>query len=255
MNDVTEFRAPTGMDMNSIASQGYGMVQYGPGDDKLIVGFYKKSILNAARSRADGKPVYEGVDFVKIQHPGETLNIVDRPAHDGDRQRWPQKWAQYQQGITQRPDGVPLSLLFPDKPQIVDMMRGYNIHTVEQLANLSGEAISTVGMGCQEWVNAASRYMERVNKGVSHHQFEKALSDRDQTIQTLKRQLDEVTALVRSQQAPPQPAGYDFQTAQINTTHQSNEPYTPAPAQFVHDLSGQVQPKRGPGRPRKNQEH
>lgn len=255
MNDVTEFRAPTGMDMNSIASQGYGMVQYGPGDDKLIVGFYKKSILNAARSRADGKPVYEGVDFVKIQHPGETLNIVDRPAHDGDRQRWPQKWAHYQAGVTQIPDGVPLNQLFPDKPQVVDMMRGYNIHTVEQLSNLSASAISTVGMGCQEWVNAAQRYMERVNKGISHHQFEKALSDRDQTIQTLKRQLDEVTALVRSQQARPQPAGYDFQTAQINTTHQSNEPYTPAPAQFVHDLSGQVQPKRGPGRPRKNQEH
>lgn len=265
MNDVTEFRAPTGMDMNSIASQGYGMVQYGPGDDKLIVGFYKKSVLNAARSREKGCPQYDGRDFVKIQHPGETLNIVDRPAHDGDRQRWPQKWAHYQAGVTQIPDGVPLNQLFPDKPQVVDMMRGYNIHTVEQLSNLSASAISTVGMGCQEWVNAAQRYMERVNKGINHHQFEKALADRDQTIQTLKRQLDEVTALVRSQQqAAPHngamlntaPSNYDAQTAQINAVHQSNEPYTPPPAQFVQDLSDQVQPqRRGPGRPRKNQEH
>ena len=257
MSDVTEFRAPTSMDINSIASQGYGMVQYGPTDDKLIVGFYKKSVLNGARSRAEGKPIYEGQDFVKIQHPGETLNIVDRPAHDGDRQRWPQKWAQYQAGVTQIPDGVPLNQLFPDKPQIVDMMRGYNIHTVEQLENLSGEAISTVGMGCQDWVNAAKRYMERVNKGVNHHQFEKALADRDQKIQTLTRQLEEVTALIRTQQAPaPAPQALDLQTTQINASHQSLEPFTPGPAQFHTDLSGQVQtPRRGPGRPRKIQEH
>src|SRR4051812_43683598 len=101
MSDVTEFRAPTSMDMNSIVSQGYGMVQYGPTDDKLIVGFYKKSVLNQARSRNEGKPVYEGVDFVKIEHPGENLNKVDRPVRDDDKRRWPQRWAQYEQGITQ----------------------------------------------------------------------------------------------------------------------------------------------------------
>lgn len=260
MNDMTEFRPMTGMDHNSIASQGYGMVQYGPTDDKLIVGFYKKSVLNAARSREEGKPIYEGRDFVKIQHPGETLNVVDRPAHEGDKQRWPQKWDQYRRGVSQIPDGVPLNQLFPDKPQIVDMMRGYNIHTVEQLSNLSGEAIGTVGMGCQEWVNAAQRYMERVEKGINHHQFERAIGERDQRIHTLERQVAELTALVQSQQratqaSPPNMQTVDLQTVQINATHQSNEPFTPPPAQFHTDLSGQVQPKRRPGRPRKIQEH
>jgi len=258
--DTTEFRPMTGMDHNSIASQGYGMVQYGPTDDKLIVGFYKKSVLNAARSRDEGKPVYEGRDFVKIQHPGETLNVVDRPAHDGDKQRWPQKWDQYMRGVTQIPDGVPLNQLFPDKPQIIDMMRGYNIHTVEQLSNLSGEAISTVGMGCQEWVNAAQRYMERVEKGINHHQFEKEISKRDVQIQTLNRQISELTSLVRSQQSQPPTASTDFQTMQINATHQSNEPFTPDAAQFHTDLSGQTQKARGwpkgkPRGPRKIQEH
>jgi len=259
MNDFTEFKPMTGMDINSIQSQGYGMVQYGPGDDKLIVGFYKKSILNSAKSREMGQPVYEGRDFVKIQHPGETLNIVDRPVQDGDMQRWPRQWHSYQQGVRQTPDGVPINLLFPSKPEIETMLRGYNIHTVEQLAGLSGEAISTVGMGAQDWVNAAKRYMERADKGVNHHQFEKALADKDQEIRTLRRQIEEVTALVRSQQKPqPQQQfadDFDAQTAQINNTHQSLEPYTPPAAQFVQDLSSEVQPRRGPGRPRKIQEH
>lgn len=252
-----EFRPSTGMDHASIASQGYGMVTYGPTDDKLIVGFYKKSVLNQARSRSEGKPIHEGRDFVKIQHPGETLNIVDRPVKDDDKQRWPRQWHSYQQGVRHMPDGVPINLLFPAKPEIETMLRGYNIHTVEQLAGLSAEAISTVGMGAQDWVNAANRYMERANKGVNHHQFEKALAEKDSQIAALTRQVAEVTALVRQQQsaqpAPP-PQNYDFQTSQINNTHQSvDTPYTPPGAEFVQDLSGMTtQPKRR-GRPPKAQ--
>jgi hypothetical protein len=240
------------MDRASIDSQGYGMVQYGPTDDKLIVGFYKKSVLNAARSREMGKPVHEGRDFVKIQHPGETLNIVDRPVKDDDKQRWPRQWHSYQQGVRQVPDGVPINLLFPSKPEIETMLRGYNIHTVEQLANLSGEAIGTVGMGAQDWVNAAQRYMERANKGVNHHQFEKALAEKDSRIAMLERQVAEVTALVRQQQTQPNPQTTDFQTLQINALHESEvRPYTPPGAEFVQDLSGMTtQPKRR-GRPPK----
>ena len=262
MNDLTEFRPMTGMDSASIASQGYGMVQYGPGDDKLLAGFYKKSVLNAAQSRAEGRPIYNGVDFVKIQHPGETLNVVDRPATEQDKQRFSRQWAQYSAGVTQIPDGVPLNQLFPDKPQIVDMMRGYNIHTVEQLSNLSGQAISTVGMGCQEWVNLAKRYMERAEKGVDHHKFETAMAKKDAEIAALRRQVEEISALVRQGQSqapramPQMPVVDDLQTMQINTAHQSNEGLTPLPAQFHTDLSPQVQPApRRPGRPRKLQEN
>lgn len=257
MNDLTEFRPATGMDVNSIATQGYGMVQYGPTDDKLIVGFYKKSVSNKFKSREMGKPVYEAQDFIKIQHPGETLNIVDRPVRDDDKMRWPQRWQQYQAGVSQIPDGVPLSLLFPDKPQIADMMRGYNIHTVEQLANLSAQGQSTVGMGATEWVTAAQKYMERVSKGVNHHQFEAAMSAKDAEIATLKRQIAEVTSLVRQSRPQPPAQTHDFQTEQINASHQSADtPFTPEPAQFIHDLSSEAQPKRR-GRPPglKNKEH
>lgn len=253
MNDLTEFRPMTGIDQASIASQGYGMVQYGPTDDKLIVGFYKRSVLNAARSRSEGRPIHEGRDFVKIQHPGETLNIVDRPVQDGDQRRWPRQWASYQAGVHQTPDGVPINLLFPSKPEIESTLRGYNIHTVEQLAGLSAQGISTVGMGAQDWVNQAQRYLESARKGVDHHKHQKDLAERDARIAALERNLADVTALVRQQQAqqaqPPQ--NVDYQTAQINATHQSStEPFVPEPAQFVQDLSGQTQPPKQRGWPK-----
>lgn len=267
MNDFTEFRPMTGMDTNSIQANGYGMVQYGPSDDKLLAGFYKKSVLNAARSRQEGRPIYEGRDFVKIQHPGETLNVVDRPATDSDKQRFPRQWMQYERGVTQIPDGVPLNQLFPDKPQIVDMMRGYNIHTVEQLSNLSAQAIGTVGMGCQEWVNAAKRYMERAEKGVDHHKFETTVNELKSHIARLERQNAELAGLVRQQNSDrrvPDPAtagiaqsSFDPQADQIAAMHPSTtEPFVAPPAQFHTDLSQQVQPeRRRPGRPRKVQEN
>jgi len=257
MSDTyTEFKPATGMDRASIDSQGYGMVTYGPTDDKLIVGFYKRSVLNAARSRSEGRPVHEGHDFVKIQHPGETLNIVDRPVREDDAQRWPRQWHNYLQGVRNLPDGVPINLLFPAKPEIETMLRGYNIHTVEQLANLSAEGISRVGMGAQDWVNAAQRYMERVSKGVNHHQFESALAAKDTEINALKRQMAELTALV-TRPAPAQqqnPQNYDFQTQQINATHDSEvRPYTPPGAEFVQDLSGMTTAPKRRGRPPKAQ--
>lgn len=246
MSDAfTDFRPSTGIDRASLDAHGYGMVQYGPGDEKLIVGFYRRSVINSAKSRELGKPVHEGQDYVKIEHPGETLNKVDRPVTDQDRQRFPRQWAMYMQGKQDVPDGIPISLLFPAKPEIEATLRGYNINTVEQLANLSAHAISTVGMGCQDWVNGAKRYLERAEKGVNHHKFEAALATKDQQIAALQRQLNDLSALIQTKTAAP-PQNFDAQTAQINAVHQSADmPFTPEPAQFVQDLSIEAKPKRG----------
>lgn len=255
MADFTEF-APLKYDQNAVAQQGYGMAYSGPTDDRLIVGFYKKSIHNPAKSREVGTPQHEDVNFVKIQHPGETLNIVDRPARADDAQRWPRQWHQFIQNVEQKPDGIPISLLFPDKPSIVATLRGYNIHTVEQLANLSAEGISRVGLGCQEWVNAAARYVERAEKGVSHHKFEAELAKKDEQLRAMQRQIADLTALVQQAQKPaPNVQTYDFQSAQIAATHQSNEPFVPEAANFVTDLSSQVQPKRRGRPPGQRKEH
>lgn len=246
MSDVTEF-SPLKYNPQEVAQRGFGMAASGPTDDKLIVGFYNKSVLNHFKSRETGVPVHEDHIYVKIQHPGETLNILDRPVEDNDKRRWPRQWSQFQAGAQQVPDGIPISLLFPDKPSIAMTLKGYNIHTVEQLSNLSAQGISTVGMGCVDWVNGAKRYMEHAEKGISHHKFEAAMAAKDSELNKLQRQVEELTALVHQRNRPqPDMQTYDFQSEQINNSHQSEDmPITPQPAQFVQDLSGQTQPRRG----------
>ena len=234
-----------------IAQRGYGVATSGPTDDRLIVGFYRKSVLNQAKSREQGKRIYEDKDWVKIQHPGETLHILDRAVIESDKFRWPRQWAQYEGGKEQVPDGVPLSVLYPANPSITDTLIGYNIHTVEQLSNLSGNAIQTVGMGCQEWVNYAKKYLEQANKGVDFHRFEKAISEKDQQISTLGRQVRELSTQLARIMRREEPQNVDAQSAQINARVQQR--FDPEPAvTFANeiqtpDLSGEVKRR---GRPK-----
>lgn len=242
MADVTEF-APIRYNPQEVAQRGFGMASSGPTDDRLIVGFLNKSVQNQFKSVQQGVPIFEDHTFVKIQHPGETLNIVERPVREDDKQRWPRQWQAFVNGSSQAPSGIPITLLFPDKPSIAATLKGYNIHTVEQLANLSAQGISTVGLGCQDWVNGAKRYLEHAEKGVSHHQFETQIAGYRSEIVKLQRQVSELTALVHQRPAP-NPQTHDFQSEQINATHQSVEGELPPPAQFHRDLSQEVQPKR-----------
>ena len=84
----------------------------GPGDERLIVLFYNKSILNAARSKAEGKRIFESREFIKIQQPGETINIVDRPVQEEDKTEIPKAMGQVCTG--QEPN----SGWYPDFPLV-----------------------------------------------------------------------------------------------------------------------------------------
>ena len=259
-NTYTEFGALK-YNPQEIAQRGYGVANSGPTDDRLIVGFYHKSIINTFKSKEAGKRVCEDQEFVKIQHPGESLNIVDRPVQASDKQRWPRQWAMFQEGKKQVPDGIPITLLYPDKPSITDMLIGYNIHTVEQLANLSAHGIGQVGMGCQEWVNKAQKYLEQANKGVDFHRFDAAIAAKDAEMETMRRQIKDLSAQLGRFMRKEEPKNFDVQSSmQANIGAQMTEDAERAGpvVQFSQgipaspDLSGEVVRRRG--RPRKQKE-
>lgn len=255
MSDTYTPFDPITYDQAAVSRQGWGMANSGAKEEMLIVAFYPHSQLNKFKSLQEGRPVHESKDFITIQHPGENLNKVVREATENDKRRFARQWHQYTQGKNQIPDGIPLSLLFLAAPHIVETLRGYNIHTVEQLANLSAHGIGSIGMGAQEWVNGAKRYMERADKGIDHHKFEAAMKERDTQIATLTRQVAELSQIANQRVAQPNPPtmqNYDFQSEMIGKSHASaadSTAMTQPPAQFVQDLSGEVAPSKPRGRP------
>jgi len=257
MTEFTEFQPMKGIDEASMRNRGYGEVRYGPSEDLLMVAFYPRSVQDPHKSEKAGRPIFVKKDYVKIQHPGESLNVIDREASDIDKARFRRQWLQYQEGIEQIPDGTPMNLLFPHSPEICEMLRGYKIHNVEQLAKLTAHGIETLGIGAVDWVEKAKKYLVSAAKGVDHHQFEKAMKEKDAQIATMQRQLTEFAALLAQHTAardnkpvgvqPYQPlpdlSKVDPQTSMINNTMEPTKPVENV--MFTNDIGT---PKRR-GRP------
>lgn len=247
MSDTfTEF-GPLSINAEEIAARGYGMAS--PRGPRPIVCFFKKCVPNPHKSELAGKPVFEEKIFFRHQFPGETLQTTEHEAKDSEKRQYIHEWQAFlngKQGREQIPDGIPMDFLFPSSPSIVGTLEQHNIYTVEQLANLSGNAIQTVGMGCQEWVNKAAKYVEQAEKGVNFHKFETVIKEKDQRISTLERQVSEMQRQVdrfmhKVSSSPAQ--NFDIQSSQI-AAMKAQETFSPPPVEFSADIT----PKRR-GRP------
>jgi hypothetical protein len=180
--------SPQGIDWQGGVGN-WGIARYGD-DRRTIVLFHREKVRNSINSEAAGRPIFDEWDFVRIQHPGEREQTVDRKVQESDKMRWPREWAQYQKGQEQKVDGTPLDLLFPNHPSIAANLAGLGITVVEQLANLSATAMHNVGMGAQDYVNYARTYLEHAKKGVGFHEMQKQLAERDAKIRIQGQQIE-----------------------------------------------------------------
>lgn len=220
--------------------QFHGQAQYGS-DSILNVWFYKHPVFNQSRSENEGRPCYDDRDFIHIQHPGETQQIMERPATQVDARRFPQQWAAYQQSMPQKIEGTLIDLLFPGKPSISEGLKASGVHTVEQLANISADGMNNLGMAAQEYVNMAKRFIDSAKDGKEFHAMKRALDESHSQIRVLQQQVQSLVAQIGKMNpalaaaaATQAPAPvYDVQAAQIAANHPTTEA-----------------PKRG--RPRKN---
>lgn len=178
-----------------------GQVHTGPGDASMHVIFYKRPVHNAINSGAAGRPVYDDRDFVKIQHPGERLNIVEREVTELDKRRWPAQWQAYASGKNQVAQGTPLGLLFPRHPATVANLNAIGFLTVEQLSNASATAIESIGMHGQDYVNYAQKYLKAATGGIAFHQMQAEVEEQKKINKRLQKQLDEMTNQMQAMSA------------------------------------------------------
>lgn len=175
-----------------------GHVEFGD-DSRLFVEFVRRAVPDPVASRDRGAPVSVPVDYVRIRQPGERDEIF-RPAHDGDRRRFQRHWAAYQEGRQEMPEGVLLSVLFPNNPEIVENLKYQKIFVVEQLANLSDTQIGNVGLGGRQFVDKAKAFLAAADKGKDYHKLAAQVASLmatkeadDERIKALEAALNEAT--------------------------------------------------------------
>ncbi len=165
---------------HSAMGQGGGQ----PGDDALLVRFYRQPLQNVAKSEAEGRPIYEDVDMVEIRVPGNKLMVVAEKATQAHKNRFPEHWRRY---VARESQEEVTGTLLEEWPGItrsqVEELRFFNIRTIEQLVSLS-DTHSGKMMGIQELKRRGAAYLEH----------SKVQSEAN-ALAEAKRQLDEQQAL------------------------------------------------------------
>jgi hypothetical protein len=174
-----------------------GVVEYGGGAKGQMALFYNRSVLNPALSASAGRPINEDRIYIRLQRPGERLEVVDRPATEQDKHIWALSWAQFQQNKQQTPEGTPIDLLYPEHPSIAANLRACGVHTIEQCAELSAHAIESIGMGAQRYVNDSQKYLKMAERGVKANEFRREIEERDSKIRVLTQQVEQLSAQVQ----------------------------------------------------------
>lgn len=128
-------------------------------EQNLFVNFFVEAIEIPAESEKQGRPVFRDVPFIRIVVPGDVNNIIERKANDADKEKFPKAWARFQAQEADAQEGTPLEQWPQMSRSLVKECKFFEIHTVEQLANLSDSNVSKMGMGYVELRNKAKAYL------------------------------------------------------------------------------------------------
>lgn len=188
-----------------------GSVALAGTDRDLVVIFHKDTKINPIKSRDQGVPIYDQVDFLKVIHPGEPLNVYDQPVREQDKYRFKDQWERYQKGTSQEVSGTPLSVLFPMNPEIVRSFAAIHVTTVQQLAGMSDTAKQNVmfGMNLSE---KAKQYLSIADKGAEFHAMQAKMDD---MAHQLREANDKIAALSVKPAAEPKNDGLAAQVAAL----------------------------------------
>jgi hypothetical protein len=143
-------------------------------DDDLVPIFKHLAVPNEAKSRAEGRPVFDDLEVVEIRKPGArdyqpfpvtaVSHWINDPFTGGQRQvtyaeRFSRQYRQFKEQAAQTKSGTPLDLA----PFLTEagraMLRAMNIYTVEALAHVDGQELKNLGPGGREQKNQAIDYI------------------------------------------------------------------------------------------------
>lgn len=184
-------------------------------DSALHVVFYKKPVKQPFKSQKDGIPVYESVVYVKIFTPGNQLNVIDTPARDDHKRRFPLQWAHFQnQDKGGDVVGIPVNQWPMIDVALAETLKALKFFTVEQVAFASDEQIAKLGMAAgmapMVFRDRAKTYLEVAKDSTA---LAKERAEKDE----LKQRLEALEALVRAQGAPQVAAAVPVAGAELPT--------------------------------------
>lgn len=123
--------------------------------------FFKQSVQSVEKSAAEGRPIYDAVDYIEIRVPGDKSNVVSRAVRESDRREYATQYAAWKAGDKEQMAGTPLAMWPPISQEQVLELTHFGVKTVEHLAGTSDGNLANIGPfralreQAQAWLEAA----------------------------------------------------------------------------------------------------
>jgi hypothetical protein len=169
-------------------------------DERLAVKFETRAVKHEFKSMQEGRPIFYDQEYILIMTPG-SRELFSAPVDDHYKARFKVRYDKWKANHDdQHMEGTLLAELpWLTKSQIAELNYS-NVHTVEQLANLS-DVNAQQFMGNAKLRERAKKYLEAAAGAAPLLKMEQALEQRDLHIQTLERNLEMLKAQVEKMQA------------------------------------------------------
>lgn len=135
-----------------------------------------------------GREIYRDVDFIELRRPGDTLEIRVREVRTSDKQSFPRQWQAYQNGMSEKVQGTPISVL-PGISKSHEMeLRYLGIGTIENLRDVSDADGQNI-QGFNALKKRATDFLSAAEGDAPNQRLRTELEQRDAEIATLKAQV------------------------------------------------------------------
>lgn len=168
-------------------------------DDGLYVEFYMEAEHQLFESEQQGIPVYKDAPFVRVMFPGDNTKKVVRPvkmsgdeSSPSDIDRWPRQWQAFQNQSIQTQEGTPINEWPPISKSLALNLKSMNIHTVQQLAAVSDNALTW--LGARDLREKAKAYIASATDSAAVLRMQTDNDNLRDEIATLKAQFAELAA-------------------------------------------------------------
>lgn len=164
--------------------------------DTAFPRFYLEPVQNGPKSTEAGRPVFDDIEFVEINVPGDRKNVVHRRVTEEVRRRWPREYAAFKAQGDIAKEGWPLDEWSGVTRSQVEELKFFKVFTVETLAELPDDALQRVSpMGGFALREKAVRALETAKGAAPAEKLAAELAERDATIS----QMNETIAAMQAQ--------------------------------------------------------
>lgn len=155
----------------------------------VYVEFFMHPVEMRFESQKAGRPVFKDVPHVRLVTPGDRNNQPVFIATDDHKQKYRQAWRAFEENDFKNVVGTPLSMLPGLAQSQAKEAEYFNVHTIEQMAEVSDSAIMNMGIGFRDVRERSKAYLSSSDQRA----VEAELREQNASLQA---QIDEMRALM-----------------------------------------------------------